>query len=276
MSETAAASSQRQIVFSTAIMGSASAVGLILSLIRTKVFALLLGPAGIGLLGLLNNLLSSAALLAGLGVGTSGVRHVAEAAASEDRPAIARARAVLFAMTGALALLGGALLWLLREPIARHLLGDPALSGMVGWLALGLAFTLAAGAQVALLNGMRRVADLARLQVAGALAATVVGIAAVAVWGAQALVAVVIAVPLTAFVVGAWFVRRLRLPREAVVARELAREGLKLARDPRACEERDRARRPRPIRGGLADLVGLSRRRAVGDDHRFLPPAVGA
>lgn len=68
--------SRRRILSSTSIMGGASAINLLLSLVRTKVLALVVGPSGIGLLGLLNNLITSAALLAGMGVGTAGVRLV--------------------------------------------------------------------------------------------------------------------------------------------------------------------------------------------------------
>ena len=218
--------SRRQILSSTSILGGASLIGLVLSLIRTKVFALLLGPAGVGLLGLLNNLLTSASSLAGLGVSSSGVRLVA--ADADDPRKVARVRISLFMVTAVLAAVGFGLLWLLREPVARHLLGGTERSSVVAWVGLGVILTMLAASQLALLNGLRRVGDIARLNILSALLGTVVGIGALLLFGDQGLLAFLLAVPLCSFVVGAWLVRRLRLPAARISGREMAHDARKL------------------------------------------------
>ena len=57
------------------VIGGATSVGMALSLIRIKVLALLLGPIGVGLMGIYINILQTSTQLAGLGLGQSGVRR---------------------------------------------------------------------------------------------------------------------------------------------------------------------------------------------------------
>ena len=56
--------SHRQVFRSSAIIGGSSVINMIISIVKVKVFALLLGPAGIGLMGLYQNLMGMAAKLA--------------------------------------------------------------------------------------------------------------------------------------------------------------------------------------------------------------------
>jgi PST family polysaccharide transporter len=222
--------SARRILSATSILGGASVVTLMLSLIRTKVFALLLGPSGIGLLGLVNNLMTSGSLLTGMGVGTSSVRLLSEAWARGDQQSIGRSRTVLLSVTVVLALLAIGIFWLLQRPIGLHLLGDVSRVPLVVWVGVGVGLSLLAGVQIAILNSLRLVAEFARVQVASALLATLVGVGAIWTWGADALLVFVLAVPLSSLLVASWFVSRLDIPLVPVGAREVAAEGARLAR----------------------------------------------
>lgn len=201
--------SRAQILRSTSIVGSSTAISMLLGLIRGKVVAIFLGPAGLGLLGLLNNIMSTTANVASLGIGTSGVRHIADAAVRGDPDAVARARSALMIGMALLAVIGGAVTWVLRGWIARHALGNEAYAPTVGWLALGVALLVASGSQGALLNGLRRVGDLARMTIAAALLTTVVGTGFVVAWGERGLILYLLAGPLALFVVGNWYVARI-------------------------------------------------------------------
>ena len=57
--------SHRQIFRSSAIIGGASVINMVIGMVKVKVLAVLLGPAGIGLMGLYQNIMSMAATLAG-------------------------------------------------------------------------------------------------------------------------------------------------------------------------------------------------------------------
>lgn len=210
-----APSSHREILHSSSIIGGAAVINIAIGLLRTKVAALLLGPAGIGQIGLLNQLVTTAASMAALGFGSVGIRQVAEAHSRNDPTAVATARRALFWGTLLLALLGSLLFWALRVPIATLVLGDPGQSGAVGWLALGVGLTVACGSQSALLTGLRRVGDLARLNVGAATLSAVLGVAALWVWGENGILAFVVVAPLAMLALGHMYVAR--LPKVGVV-----------------------------------------------------------
>ena len=201
--------SYRQILRSSSIIGGASVINIALGLLRIKVAAVLLGPAGVGLIGLLTNLAGTASAVAGLGVGNVGTRQIAEAVGRDDAAAMAAARRALFWGSLVLALLGALVFWSLRGVLAVRVLGNASLEGEVGWLALVVGLTVAAASQTALLNGMRQIGDLARVSVLSALLSTLLGIGALMLWGRGGLVAFLIAAPLASFLLGYVYVARL-------------------------------------------------------------------
>lgn len=201
--------SYRQILRSTSIVGGASVINIAVGLLRTKVAALLLGPAGVGLIGLLQSMMTTGASIAGLGVGNVGTRQIAEASATGGLEAVAATRRALFLLTLMLSATGALLFWLLRDELALRVLGDRNGSADVAWLALGLALTVASASQSALLNGMRRIGDLARISVYSGVLSTLAATAAVWWWGRGGILAFVLAAPAASFLLGHWYVAKL-------------------------------------------------------------------
>ena len=219
------------ILRSTTIAGGASILNVLIGLIRLKVAALILGPAGIGLVGLLNNLVNTAASAAALGVGTVGTRQVADASRRDDELTLATTRQAMLWGALLLSFLGALIFWLLRDILAQHILSNPSLSSEIGWLALGVGFTVFSSAQAALLNGLRLVADLARLSVYSAVLSTCLGLAALLIWQQDGLIVFLLAVPIARFAVGHFYVYRLPkmiAPRPAIL--KLKDEWLKFAK----------------------------------------------
>lgn len=175
--------------------------------------AILLGPSGVGLLSIYNNLQGMVQQTAGLGMGSSGVRQIASSRGEEAT--LSRVRRVLFAahlVQGALAL---AAVWLLRAPIATWLFGDATRATEVGLIGVAILLALLGTAQTALLQGLRQIADLGRVTVIAALLGTVVGLTAVWVQGERGLIWFVLAQPLGTVLVARYFTRRLPTPTTA-------------------------------------------------------------
>lgn len=192
------------------IIGSAQAVNILLSILRMKVLAVLLGPSGVGLLSIYNNLQDMVSNAAGLGMKSSGVRQIASAKGEEQ--VLSRVRRVLLAahlVQGVMAMLG---VWLLRERISLWLLGEATYALEIALLGIAILLTLMMGAQTALLQGLRRIGDLGRVTVLGALGGTVVGLVAVWVYGQSGLVWFVLAQPLMGLAAALYFTRRLPQP----------------------------------------------------------------
>lgn len=194
---------------SYSFLGGATFINMLVSLVRVKAIALLLGPAGVGLMGLLLNIMSTASTLIGLGVGSSGTREIAEQVGRSDQEKVDTARRALFWGTMLLALFGGISIFLLRHVLAAEILHDPGLSSSVGWLSVGVVLTIAASSQSALITGMRRVGEIAKIQVISQLSATAIGLGVISYYGIGGLVFHVIAFPLMAFIVSHLYVAKL-------------------------------------------------------------------
>jgi O-antigen/teichoic acid export membrane protein len=199
----------RQIIRSTSIIGGSSALNILIGIARSKAIALLLGPAGVGISGLYQSLISTAAAIAALGVNGIGARELAEASAKEDQHELAKARQTLFGSTLIQGIAGAILVWLFREPISRLALNDDQQSHVVGWLAIGVALTVASGAQIALLQGMRRIRDIAAINVASSICYSIVGVAIVWIWRLQGLVLLAVIGPVFNFAFGWWYTSKL-------------------------------------------------------------------
>lgn len=223
--------SYRQILKSSSIIGGASVINIVIGLVRTKILAVLLGPAGVGLVGLYTGLMSTATAMASMGIGTIGTRQVAEALGKEDERALAAVRRAMFWGALILASIGALVVWLLREVLAVYVLGSEVHASIIGWLAFGVALSVAGASQGALIQGMRRIGDMARLSVYGSILNTVFGLALLWQWEQAGLVAYVLTGPLVSFLLGHWYVVRLpKLVTEDIPIQELAAQWQALLR----------------------------------------------
>lgn len=190
-------------------MGGASVINIIVGLIRMKVAAVMLGPAGVGLVGLLQQLMSVASTVAGMGVGIAGTRQIAETASHEEQSSIATTQRALIWATVGLALVGALLFWIFREPLARLIFGNTDKAKLVGWLSVGVALSVATGSQGAMLTGLRRIVDLARVSILSAIISTLAIVPALLIWGEKAVLVLLLGPPTASFIFGYVFVARL-------------------------------------------------------------------
>jgi PST family polysaccharide transporter len=168
-----------QILKSSAVIGGSTAFNMVFGIIRTKAMALLLGPSNFGLLGIYTSLADLVRNVAGLGINSSGVRQIAEAVGSGDTERIACTITTLRRVAFYSGTVGALLLVLLCKPVSWLTFSDYQHAGAVALLAL-VAFLLdISEAQKALVQGMRRITDLARMNILGGLYGTVFGVAIV-------------------------------------------------------------------------------------------------
>jgi O-antigen/teichoic acid export membrane protein len=200
-------SSYRQILKSSTLTGGASLIAIVLGIVKVKALAVLLGPAGVGLMGLYQNIVTLAATVAGCGIGSSGVRQLASA--SSDANTLAIVRKALWLANSLLGLAGMFVLWAAREEVAILVFGNRERIAEVGWLGVGVLLTLIAGSQSALLQGLRRIGDLAFVKIIGAFFGAVVGVGLVWMLGETGVLWFVISAPAVSAVVAAYFAAKL-------------------------------------------------------------------
>lgn len=204
--------SYAQILKSSAVIGGSSLMNIALGMVRTKAMALLLGPSGVGLFGIFGSIANLTQSVAGLGINSSGVRQIAEAAGTGDAERIAQTAMVLRRVALLLGFLGAALLLIFGRQISTFTFGSGERAGAVAFLSLAVFFNLVSDGQGALIQGLRRISDLARMRVLGALFGTLVSIPVVYVLGERGVVPSLVFVGVTAFAASTWYSRKIDIP----------------------------------------------------------------
>lgn len=213
-----------EILKSSALVGGSSVANIAIGIVRTKAMAILLGPSGYGLFGLYGSILNVTQIIADMGVNSSGVRQIAAAVGSGDEQRIALTTVVLRRTSIVLGLIGAALLAVGSKQISRLTFGTTEHTMAVCLLSVAVFFQLVSWGQNALIQGLRRIADLAKMQVLGALIGAVVSIVLVYFWRDRGVVPSLVVVALMYLVVSWRFSRKVRVKLPSVSVSEVGRE----------------------------------------------------
>ncbi|RMG72476.1 MAG: O-antigen translocase [Chloroflexi bacterium] len=197
-----------RIMKSTAIIGGSSAVNVIFQIIRAKVVALLLGPAGLGLISIFSTVVQLASMLSGMGIDTSGVRQIAIAAEQDDRQGLVKIISSYRRTAFALGILGAVLLFALRGWVSQMTFGDQSYADSVGWLSFAVFFTVVANSQSTIIRGMRQIGDLARAMVLGAAVGTILGLPIIYYWRERGIALYLVFVAAMMLIVAWWYARK--------------------------------------------------------------------
>lgn len=203
--------SYRQILRSSSIMGGSQAINYLVGLVRVKAVALLLGPAGVGIVGLYTSAMNTASEVTGLGLQRSAVRTIAVAQGQGDDIAVARAIRMLRRLCWLTGILGWLACAAFAVPLSRVMFQSTEDAWALAVLGATVLLNAINGGQLALLRGLRRIGDIARVQVASAMANTVVIIALYAWLRERGIVPVLLASAAISLGMSWWFVRRVRV-----------------------------------------------------------------
>jgi enterobacterial common antigen flippase len=200
-----------QILKSSAIVGGSTMLNVGMGIVRTKALALLLGPGGFGLAGLYMSIVTLTQSIAGVGVNSSGVRQIAEAAGSGDQDRIAKTTIVLRRISVVLGSLGAVLLVLFSKQVSVVTFGNLQQRGAVCLISLAVLFQLISAGQGALIQGMRRIADLARMNVIGAFSGLVISVPVVYLLREKGIAISLVLVAATTIVTSWWYSRKIQI-----------------------------------------------------------------
>ena len=192
-------------------MGGAQAINYLVSLLRVKVVAVLLGPAGVGVIGLYTSATNLLGTVTGLGLQRSAVRTIAVAQGQGDEVAVASAIRMLRRLCWLTGILGWLACVALAVPLSRMMFKSTEHAWALAVLGGMLLLSAINGGQLALLRGLRRIGDIARVQVASAMVSTAVIIALFAWLRERGIVPVLLASAAVSLTTSWWFVRRIQV-----------------------------------------------------------------
>jgi O-antigen/teichoic acid export membrane protein len=217
-----------QILKSSALIGGSSVINIAIGIVRTKAMAMLLGPAGFGLMGMYTSIANLAQSIAGMGINSSGVRQIAEAVGSGETERIARTAVVLRRTSVFLGILGAVLLVAFSKQVSILTFGDNQHAIAVALLSLAVFFTLVSAGQGALIQGMRRIADLARMGVLGTFFGLVISIPLVYFLREKGVVPALIGVAAMTIITSWWYSRKIQITPPVMTASQVRQEAASL------------------------------------------------
>ncbi len=160
-------SSYRQIMKATSLFGGVQVINIILQIIRSKFIAILLGPEGMGIMGLLTSTIGIISSMTNFGLGTSAVKDIAAANISEDNNRISLIVNVFRRLVWLTGLLGMLLAIILSPWLSQVTFGNRNYTLAFIWVSTSLLFNQLSSGQLVVLQGMRQLKYLAKANIAG-------------------------------------------------------------------------------------------------------------
>jgi O-antigen/teichoic acid export membrane protein len=161
--------SYKQILKSTGVVGGAQVFTIIIGIVKTKIIATLLGPAGVGIAGLLQSTIDLIKNATGFGINFSGVKNIAEAQASDDDIKIAKSITILRKWSTWTGLLGLIITLVLCIPLSVYTFGNNSYAISIAILSVVLLIGSVSAGQLALLQGLRQIGSLAKATIIGSI-----------------------------------------------------------------------------------------------------------
>jgi PST family polysaccharide transporter len=222
-----------QILKSTTIMGGAAGIVFLLGVIRTKFAAVLIGAGGVGLMAGFTAIQGLIGSVAGLGIQSSAVRAIAVSVGKADEQAISCTVRTLRRICWLTGLVGMLAMMAFSPLLSRLTFDSDAYTLDIAAIGIIILLVNLTGGQLALLQGMRRIGDMARANIGGAVFSTLTATGFYYWLGMRGIVPSLISIAVIQLAIAWYFARRISVlsfpitwGRTFLEAKEMVRLGL--------------------------------------------------
>ena len=204
----------------TGLVGGSQVITILIGIIRTKVVAILLGPAGIGVIQLLSTSISLVSSISSLGLGFSGVRDISENIGEGDTNKTAKTITTLKRWVWFSGLLGMLIAILLSKQLSRWSFGEDAYWVEISILSVTIILNNISSSYAAIIRGARRMLDFAKVSVVSSLLTTLIAIPIYYFFRQEGIVSVLILASLISLVLSMLFSRKISFPKVTITLKE--------------------------------------------------------
>lgn len=221
-------SSYNQIFKATSLFGGVQVITVMISIIRSKFIAILLGPTGIGISGLLSSTILFITTLTDFGIERSAVKNVAEAHSSENENKISRIVKIVRKLVWYTGLLGVLITLIFSSFLSKITFGNEDYT--FGFMLLSITLLvnqLTAGKKV-ILRGMRKLIYVAKSTLWGAIFGLCISIPIYYVWGIKGIVPAILVTSISTFLAINYFSNKVIVKNVKINNRDIILEGKEL------------------------------------------------
>lgn len=175
--------SYNQILKATSIFGGVQIFNIIINIFRGKIVAVLLGPAGIGFMGLINSTLSLVGALTNFGLSTSAVKNISLSSASNDEIKIQKTIKIIKKLCWYTGTLGVLVILLFSKFLSYLTFGNYDYTFSFVITSITLLFNQLTTSNLVILQGLRKLNLLAKASLWGSFISLIITIPIYYIWG---------------------------------------------------------------------------------------------
>lgn len=209
----------------TSIFGGVQVLNIIIQLIRSKVVAVLLGPAGMGIMGLLQTSISLVSSATNFGLGTSAVRDVSEANSTNNQEKISKTISIIRKLVWLTGVLGMVITIALSPFLSKLTFGNYDYTIAFVMLSVTLLFSQLASSHAVLLQGLRKTSWLAKAKVYGSVFGLIISLPLYYLYGTEGIVPAIVLSALVLLGVQYWFASKVKIGFMVLSFKEALHEG---------------------------------------------------
>lgn len=222
--------SYRSILKATSLFGSVQVYQILIQVLRAKVIAILLGPVGVGVLGLFQSAIQFFQNLTNMGLSQSAVRDVSEAFGAKNEEKVAIVTAVVRRLVWITGIFGSLIVACLSPVISKISFGNYDYTFSFFFLALTLLLDQVCAGQKVILQGTRKLKDLAKTISIGATFGLIVSIPLYYILGIHGIVPTLILNSLMALAISWYYSRKVHIKKAEINTKQTIQYGRQMLR----------------------------------------------
>jgi O-antigen/teichoic acid export membrane protein len=217
--------SYRNIVKATSIFGGVQVFTILISMVRTKFVAVLLGMTGVGIINLLNSPLIFITGLTGLGISYSVIRDISQSAEKGDENKLARTIISFRRLVNLTGIIGMIITLILSPLLSKWTFGNSNYTWAFVWLSVTLLINNISAGQKALLQGMRKLQSMAKAIVIGSFVGLLTSVPLYLLYGLKGIVPSIIVTSTVTLLLSWWYAKQVNITKVVISYRETFAEG---------------------------------------------------
>lgn len=217
--------SYTHILKATSLFGGVQVFKILISIIRVKIVAILLGGVGMGIIGLFNSTIQVVSEIAKLGLDTSAVKELAHVHASKDEKAIVETVSILQKFIAITAIVGAIFTIVFSALLSQLTFGNTDYTFEFIWLAIAIFFMQLTNGKIAVLQGTQALKKLAVANILGSTVGLFVSVPLYYIYGVEAIVPTIIITAVVIFLFFWYFVNTLKIQRISLGVKEAYHKG---------------------------------------------------
>ncbi len=214
----------KNIFKTTFLFGFVRVFQILTGIIKNKVVALLLGPEGVGIIGILSNSINLLQSGAGLGISQSAVRDISEANGSNNYSRFSHIISLTNKVILFTCVLGIVVTIILSPFLSKWTFGDNTYTIAYIWLALVVGLNILTEGQLAILKGMRQMRALAKASMIGSIVGLITAVPMYFFFGKSGIVPSLIITAISAVFFSNYFVRKIKYEKAAFTFKQIKKE----------------------------------------------------